>query len=142
MNRRSAARRRRRLIAVCGVAALAVGSASATAQNAFTDLGQCLTYYSNLRTQGGFLVYPGNAPFAMCAGKIGQAFQAPTTPTIQRYSRPGTSEQTYMADRWQCYQQSGGKCGVWFSCLAALGYERDPEGDLAAPPEAVILCNR
>jgi hypothetical protein len=110
------------------------------AQNAFADFGQCMTYYSNLRTPGGFLAYPGNAAFGMCAGKLAPAFQAPLQPT--RYSRPGTSQGIYMTDRWQCYQQSGGSCGAWSSCLAALGYEQDPNGELVAPLNAVMRCIR
>ena len=128
---------------VCAGAALIIGCGSAKAQNpwsAFADYGQCVTYYSNLRYPSGFLVYPGNAALAMCAGKLAPALQTPSQPT--RYTRPGTSQQTYMADRWQCYQQSGGSCGAWSSCLAALGYEQDPNGELVAPPNAVIRCVR
>ena len=134
------------LISACIiVAALSVGCSSAMAQNAFSDFGQCLTYYSNLRTPNGLLAYPGNSAISMCLNKLGPLFQQPPQPPQQplqlRYSRPGTSLQEFMVDRWQCYQQSGDSCAVWTSCLEARGYQEDPDGPLAAPPGAGIPCN-
>ena len=125
----------------CGIVSLTISCGNLRAQNALLDFSQCVTYYSNLRLPGGFLAYPGNAPMTMCMGKLAPAAPPPPDPSPpQRYSRPRTSQQTFMADRWRCYQQSGGSCGVWFSCLAALGYEQDPNGLLGAPPNAVITC--
>jgi hypothetical protein len=134
---------KRELISVWVGTALAFGCVSAKAQNpssAFADYGACVTYYSNLRYPSGFLVYPGNAALAMCAGKLTPAFQTPLPSA--RYTKPGTSQETFMVDRWQCYQQTGANCAAWVSCLAALGYRVDMNGELGAPPEAVIPCSR
>jgi hypothetical protein len=100
-----------------------------------------VTYYSNLRYPSGFLAYPGNAAVTMCMSKLGPLVPQAPLP-LMRFSRAETSQQQFMTDRWQCYQQSGGSCGVLSSCLAALGYQEDPDGELVAPPGARIKCNR
>ncbi len=111
----------------------------ANAQNALSNFGACISYYSNLRYPNGFLVYPGNSSITKCMAQLATPQQS-SQPA--RYSRPDTSQQTYMTDRWDCYQQSGGICNVWASCLSALGYRKDPNGDLATPPDQVIQCSR
>jgi starvation-inducible outer membrane lipoprotein len=82
--------------------------------------------------------------------------------TTIRYTRVDTSQQEFMKDRYECLQQSEQRvsgavvygnvassqerevanCGLWLSCLTARGYTIDKAGDLAAPPEAVVLCSR
>ena len=124
-------------VAVCSSLFLATGCGLSYAQNALTSFGQCITFYSNLRLPGGFLAYPASTSVAIC-GNLLDSPQSSTRPT--RYSRAGTSEQTYMADRWQCYQQSRGSCGAWASCLYAHGYQLDPTGKLVAPSAAMMRC--
>lgn len=81
---------------------------------------------------------------------------------VVRYSRPGTTQQQFMKDRYECLQESeqrvsaaavtaygGGatsgvvaSCGVWISCMGARGYVTDPNGSLFAPPGMIVHCRR
>jgi hypothetical protein len=135
-------RRTGRLISgYVGLALVAIGCSRATAQNALSDFGECVGYYSNLRLPGGFLAYPGNTAITMCLSKLRPLLQAPQgPPQMLRFSRPGTSQQQFMADRLQCYQLAGGNCGAWLVCLDERGYHEDADGMLSAPPNAAITC--
>jgi hypothetical protein len=84
------------------------------------------------------------------------------TRTAQHYSRPDTTQQQFMKDRYDCLQEAqqpvsaaavtaygGGSssrvvtnCGVWISCLGARGYVADPNGSLFAPPGMAVYCRR
>jgi hypothetical protein len=77
-----------------------------------------------------------------------------------RFSRPDTTHQQFMKDRYECMKESqrprGGAaivggiatsnvryvvdCGLATSCMAARGYKPDQNGPLVAPPEAEVEC--
>jgi hypothetical protein len=81
---------------------------------------------------------------------------------VVHYSRPDTTQQQFMQDRYECLQEAqqrvsgaavtpygGGatsrvvaNCGVWLSCLGARGYTTDPNGDLFAPPGMAVYCQK
>ena len=87
---------------------------------------------------------------------------AACAPPLTRYTRPDTTQQQFLKDRYECLKQSeqrvsgavvnpyGGaassheraNCGLWYSCLAARGYVIDAAGDLAAPPGMAVPCYR
>jgi len=78
------------------------------------------------------------------------------------WTRPGTSQQQFMKDRYECMMQAreqvsqayanayGGaansegvvNCGIWSGCLGARGYVVDPNGELKAPPGMAVPCHR
>jgi hypothetical protein len=84
------------------------------------------------------------------------------SPRVVHYSRPDTTQQQFMQDRYECLQEAeqrvsaaavtpygGGasssvvaSCGVWASCLGARGYTVDPNGNLFAPPGMIVRCRR
>ena len=83
-----------------------------------------------------------------------------SAPAPARFSRPGTSVEQFMRDRYECMKESqrprGGAaivggiatsnvryvvdCGMATSCMAARGYKPDSAGPLVAPPEANVEC--
>lgn len=52
-----------------------------------------------------------------------------------RFSKPGATQEEYMADRHACYQESANSRGTWLACMGARGYLGDPKGDLTQPPD-------
>jgi hypothetical protein len=83
----------------------------------------------------------------------GCAVPPPPLP-VARFSKPGATQEQYMADRYACYQESaqnasgayvnayGGASssgvvhsrGAWLACMGARGYVTDPNGSLVPPP--------
>jgi hypothetical protein len=66
-----------------------------------------------------------------------------------RYTKPGTSQEQFMRDRYECSQYAGEtsnsvtpNCGIWISCLEGRGYVLDPNGDLMPPPDRRVNCER
>ena len=67
-----------------------------------------------------------------------------------KFTKPGTDQQTFMQDRFDCIQQSKKQTGhatdsyatldvvldrgVYIACMAARGYTHDPDGTLFPPP--------
>jgi hypothetical protein len=86
---------------------------------------------------------------AGCAAPAG-----PTAAQMQHWSKPGSNQQQFMADRYDCLRQAqqtraavvGNMAannvveshGMFMSCLTAHGYVLDPNGNLAAPAEAAL----
>jgi len=78
----------------------------------------------------------------------------PPPKPVSRFTKPGATQQQYMADRYACYQESAqnasgayvnqyagaARSGVvhsrnaWLACMGGHGYVLDPNGDLAPPP--------
>jgi hypothetical protein len=93
---------------------------------------------------------------------LGAVASACASPQEARYSKPGTTQDEFMADRFDCIAESeqdvsnpllavvGGattvnrlpNCEKWTSCMKARGYSPDPNGDLRAPPRMAIKCQR
>jgi hypothetical protein len=87
---------------------------------------------------------------------------APQPLPVARFSKPGATQEQYMADRYACYQDSahnasgayvsayGGAAssgvvhsrGEWLACMGARGYVIDPNGNLAPPPAMEIRFQR
>jgi hypothetical protein len=89
-------------------------------------------------------------------------FLVACTPPLTRFTRPDTTQQQFMKDRYECLQEAEQRvsgafansygaaassheranCGLWYGCLAARGYALDKAGDLAAPQGTAVLCYR
>lgn len=83
-------------------------------------------------------------------------------PPTARFTKPGATQEQYMADRYACYQESaqtasgayvdayGGASssgvvhsrGAWLACMGARGYVIDPNGALVAPPGMEVHFQR
>ncbi len=77
-----------------------------------------------------------------------------------RFTKSGASQEEYMKDRYECFQQAqqrvsgafvnqyGGASnsqvvcngGMYLSCMGARGYVVDPYGDLSPPPGMTVSC--
>jgi hypothetical protein len=77
-----------------------------------------------------------------------------------RYSRAGTSQDEYIADRYECIAEAEQtvsnpflaitghatqtrempNCAKWVSCMKARGYSLDPNGNLGVLPRMAIQC--
>jgi hypothetical protein len=86
----------------------------------------------------------------------------PPPKPVSRFTKPGATQQQYMADRYACYQESAqnasgayvnqyagaAQSGVvhshnaWLACMGGRGYVLDPNGDLAPPPGMEISFQR
>lgn len=82
------------------------------------------------------------------------AASPPQKKPTMRWSRPSTTQEQYMSDRYACFQESaeqvsgaavtayGGTGGshtahshnAYMACMGARGYVVDPNGPLVAPP--------
>jgi predicted small lipoprotein YifL len=65
-------------------------------------------------------------------------------PPAQRYTRPDTTQQQFMQDRYECLQEAQrgpvASCSLISSCMGARGYILTPGGDLAPPPGMAVAC--
>jgi hypothetical protein len=65
-------------------------------------------------------------------------------PAPQRYTRPDTTQEQFMQDRYGCLQESQRgpvpSCSLISACMGAHGYTLDPGGDLAPPPGMAVAC--
>jgi len=93
---------------------------------------------------------------------LGALASACSSPEEARYSRAGTTQDEFMADRFDCISKSEQNvsnpllavmgaatttsqlpnCEQWTSCMKARGYSLDPDGKLGAPPRMAIKCLR
>lgn len=99
--------------------------------------------------------------FAVGLVLVGCAPQPPPRPSPpDRFSRAGTTQDAFMADRYQClheamspvavgiYRPQAGLsrsdvqpvCGMWRSCMAARGYVVNQQGNLSAPTDTRVSC--
>jgi len=89
-------------------------------------------------------------------GICGFVTQPAKTAPLARWTKPGASQEAFMRDRYVCIQQAqqhtsgiGSVVGtivinrpLFVSCMAALGYVEDPNGNLYPPPGAVFPTTR
>jgi hypothetical protein len=65
-------------------------------------------------------------------------------PPAQRYTRPNTTQQQFMQDRYECLQEAQRgpvpSCSLISACMGARGYVLSSEGDLAPPANMVVAC--
>jgi hypothetical protein len=65
-------------------------------------------------------------------------------PPAQRYTRPDTTQDQFMRDRYECLQESQRgpvpSCSLISSCMGARGYILNAGGDLAPPPGMAVSC--
>jgi hypothetical protein len=100
--------------------------------------------------------------WALCAISLTACAPTRQLPPATRYTRPDTTQQQFMKDRYECLQEAeqrvsgaivgayGGasssrvvaNCGVWWACLGGRGYTTDPYGNLAAPPDMVVYFQK
>jgi hypothetical protein len=62
----------------------------------------------------------------------------------QRYTRPDTTQEQFMQDRYECLQEAqrgpATSCTLISACMGARGYLLNPAGDLAPPPGMGVAC--
>jgi hypothetical protein len=65
-------------------------------------------------------------------------------PPAQRYTRPNTTQEQFMQDRYECLQESQRgpipSCSLISACMGARGYALSPDGDLAPPAGMAVAC--
>jgi hypothetical protein len=91
----------------------------------------------SVRARRGTLTFIGAAMMVMTAACVVQL-------PAQRYTRPNTTQEQFMQDRYECLQESQRgpvpSCSLISACMGARGYASSPEGDLAPPANMVVAC--
>jgi hypothetical protein len=67
-------------------------------------------------------------------------------PAPQRYTRPETTQEQFLQDRYECIRESQQgpilSCSLISACMGARGYALSAAGDLAPPAGMAVACRR
>jgi hypothetical protein len=96
------------------------------------------------------LQFCGMTPRSGGVAVIAMAMAACVSPPAMRYTKPDTTQEEFMRDRYECLQDPQNKipgtygpvvsCTLLSACFGYRGYILDPHGNLAPPPGMIVPC--